>query len=101
MASRQDLQILLEGLTGVSAVYFQPPATVKMTYPCIVYNRSSIIVGHANNNPYTHRDEYSITVIDSDPESDIPDRVASLQSARFIRHFTTDGLHHNIFTIFY
>ena len=37
MANRLDLQALLEDLLGSRNVYYQPPESVKMNYPAIVY----------------------------------------------------------------
>ena len=101
MGSRLDLQTLLEGLLGSDSVYFQPPPTIQMSYPCIVYQRSRIRTDHANNNPYSLQKEYTITVIDKDPDSIIPDKVANLATASFDRHFTASGLNHDIFTIYF
>ena len=36
---RLELQDLLETVLGSQYVYFQPPATLRMRYPCIVYAR--------------------------------------------------------------
>lgn len=101
MGSRIELQTLLEGLLGTSNVYFQPPMSVNMSYPAIVYNRSDIRIDHANNKPYAFAKEYTITVIDPDPDSDIPDKIAELSTARFNRGFAVQGLNHSVFTIFF
>ena len=37
MASRLDLQTFLEEILESRNVYFQPPESVKMKYPAIVY----------------------------------------------------------------
>ena len=39
MARRLELQNLLANLLGTNNVYFQPPPTVQMEYPAIVYHR--------------------------------------------------------------
>lgn len=101
MPSRLELQTLLEALLGSDSVYFQPPPTIHMSYPCLVYQRSRIRTDHANNHPYSWQKEYMITVIDKDPDSIIPDEVAKLATASFDRHFTADGLNHDIFTIYF
>jgi hypothetical protein len=43
MASRLQLQALLEGVT--EHVYFQPPTNLEMQYPCIMYVRDASRVG--------------------------------------------------------
>ena len=37
MGTRIELQLKLEEILGSRHVYFQPPASIKMTYPAIVY----------------------------------------------------------------
>ena len=75
MESRLDLHMKLCELLGSNNVYFQPPESVKMTYPAIVYKRSDIQNIHADNNPYLQFHGYEITVIDRNPYSDIPKKI--------------------------
>ena len=101
MGLRTDLQTLLEGVIGSSAVYFQPPPTVKMVYPCIVYERFATDTRFADNRPYRWKKCYKIMVIDRDPDSDIPDKVAVLPMCVFDRHYTADNLNHDVFTMYF
>lgn len=101
MSRRQELHAILVDLLGTGNVYFQPPSTVKMKYPCIVYNRSSIDTRFANNQLYNHQYNYTVTVIDSNPDSDIPDRIIRLPLCRFDRHYTADNLNHDVFNVYY
>lgn len=82
-------------------VYFQPPSTAKMQYPAIVYALNDIENTFADDEVYLSSKNYSVTVIDSDPDSSLIDRVASLPTSRFNRHYTKDNLNHDVFTIFY
>lgn len=100
-APRTSLQTLLEGLLGSSNVYFQPPAGVRMLYPCIVYERSRIDSTFADNIVYGNMKQYTITVIDRDPDSAVPDKVKNLPTCYFDRHFTADNLNHDVFTLYY
>lgn len=99
--SRLDLHNILVGILGSQNVYFQPPESISLSYPCIVYRRSSIRTDYANNNPYSLKKMYSVTLIEKDPDSDIPDQIASLPTAIHDRYYTTDNLNHNVFNIFY
>lgn len=81
--------------------YFQPPASVKMKYPAIVYALNDIENTFADNRVYLSSRSYSITVIDSDPDSELIGKVASLPTSRFNRHYTKDNLNHDVFEIFY
>jgi len=101
MGSRLALQTLLETLLGSTNVYFQPPSTFQMSYPCIVYNRSDIDTAFANNQPYKHEKTYTVTVIDDDPDSLIPDKVSALPRCSFDRSFKAEQLNHDVFTIIY
>lgn len=101
MAQRLDLQVLLEDLLGSRNVYFQPPSTLQMEYPAIVYNLDTITITHADNTPYKHQNRYQITHMDRDPDSDIPQRIAMLPTCAFAQAFTFDNLHHTVFTLFF
>lgn len=99
MAPRQSLQSLLEEF--VDNVYFQPPANVQMTYPCIVYQRDNLDVKHANNLPYDVIQRYQVTVIDRNPDSAIPSKVAALPRSSFDRFFVANGLNHDVFRLYF
>lgn len=96
---RLELQVLLE--TIAPNVYFQPPTNVKMTYPCIVYERDYAVTQFADNNPYRHTKRYQVTCIDANPDSQIPDKVAKLQMSVFVRHFAADNLNHDIYSLYF
>jgi hypothetical protein len=101
MAQRLELQDLLVDLLGSPNVYFQPPATVVMQYPCIVYSRNTMNTEFADNRPYKHKKRYQLTVIDPNPDSDIPDKVAELPLCSFERFFAADNLNHDIYNLFF
>lgn len=101
MASRLQLQTELEELLGSKNVYYQPPASVKMSYPAIVYSRNDIRNDFANNDVYSQNRSYEVIVIDKNPDSEIVDRVSQLPMCRFDRHYTSDNLNHDVFTLFY
>jgi hypothetical protein len=101
MAPRLELQALLRSVLGSDNVYFQPPPTVTMQYPCIVYSRDDRDTRHANNQPYAHRIGYQVTVIDRNPDSLIPDKVADLPFCEFQRTYTADNLNHDVYKLFF
>lgn len=97
--SQSQLQTLLKGLTGVKDAYFQPPTT--MEYPCIKYERSNSRAFRADNILYLLYKRYTVTVIDRDPDSLIPDQVEALPHSRFDRKYVVDGLNHFVFDLFF
>ena len=101
MGKRLDLQAMLEELLGSEEVYYQPPASVKMQYPAIVYSRNKIDNTAADDGVYMQSLEYKVTVIDSDPDSDIVLKVSRIPRCKFVTHYTADGLNHDVFTIIY
>lgn len=102
MRPRRELQKLLETIAGSDRVYFQPPPKVILSYPCIVYHRSSIDAQHADNSGYIWDKRYTITVIDRNPDSEIPDRVLrTFPRSRFERHFTNDNLNHDVIEVYF
>lgn len=101
MAPRLDLQDLLESLLGSSNVYFQPPPSRQMVYPCIVYQRDRVRTDFADDRPYTRQTRYQITVIDQNPDSLIPGKVGALPKCVHERFFTAENLNHDVFSLFF
>lgn len=91
----------LKKILGSNNVYFQPPASITMKYPCIVYNRSTGDTSFADNNAYHFTKRYQITIIDQDPDSDIVDKMAMMPMCTFDRHYTADNLNHDIFNLYF
>ncbi len=63
MAQRLELHAYLVDLLGSDNVYFQPPPTVKMRYPCIIYQRDNVNTDFADNKPYNHKRRYQVIVV--------------------------------------
>ena len=101
MDSRPNLQTKLEQILGSRNVYFQPPESIKLNYPAIVYKRSNIQNTFADNEVYKQSYFYEITVIDRKQDSQITKKLSKLPKIRFDRSFTYDNLNHDVFTIYY
>jgi len=72
-----------------------------MQYPCIIYARDNSQAEFADNRPYTHTKQYQITVVDRNPDSELPDKVEDLPYCSFDRYFPADNLNHYVFTLFF
>lgn len=81
--------------------YFQPPADLEMKYPCIRYNYTNDDDDFADNIHYRHSKRYTVTVIDEDPDSKIPDRLRTLPYCTSDRNFAVDGLNHFVYTLYF
>ena len=101
MGSRLELQTLLEELLGSSNVYFQPPTSFALQYPCIIYFRDVVKTSFADDSPYKFMVRFSVTVIDKNPDSLIPGKIAMLPMCVFDRHYTADNLNHDVYNLYY
>ena len=101
MAQRLELQTILVDILGSNNVFFQAPPSVKMEYPCIVYKRDYEATEFADDKPYLHRKRYQVMVIDRDPDSDIPAKIAALPLCVFDRFYTADNLNHDVYKLFF
>lgn len=88
-------------ILGSDNVYFQPPESLKMTYPAIVYERYDLPVLNADNEKYLRSAKYRVTVIDQSPDSSVVDELSKLKFAKFNRHFATNGLNHDVFLVYW
>jgi hypothetical protein len=101
MGTRLGLQQILVGILGSNNVYFQPPPSIQMNYPCIIYRRDYAETMFSGNKPYFLQTRYLVTVVDKNPDSLIPDKIARLPMCLFDRFYTADNLNHTVYKIFY
>lgn len=102
MASRLDLHEELCALLGTRNVYFQPPESVRLSYPCIVYSRTGADMEHADNKTYNMTYQYSVQIISRDPDNDLAKDLAShFQMCRYARRFVIDNLYHDNIILYY
>lgn len=101
MDDRLELHQLLVNLMSPNKVYFQPPSSITLTYPCIIYELDDISIYYADSKKYAKSKAYSITLIDQNPDSEIVDKILDLDYCRFNDHFVSDNLNHYLFTLFY
>lgn len=99
MRQRLSLHELL--LTYCPNVYYQPPESIMMRYPCIVYTRSNDSIRHADDLKYTRYDVYNLTVIDKNPESSIAEALSELKYCSFDRQFASSNLNHFVYRIYW
>lgn len=102
MGLRLDLHEALVTVLGSECkVYFQPPENIKMSYPCFVYNREDIQAEYANDIRYRVTTRYQGTLISSDPDNTMVDKILELPYCSYDRFFTADNLNHDVFTIYF
>lgn len=102
MKTRDDLHEMICSNFRTKNVYFQPPESMKLNYPCFVYSRNADYINRANNRLYTYEHGYQLTYITDDPETDIPFDVLNVfKKCRYDRVFVSDNLYHHIFNLYY
>lgn len=101
MGSRLELQNLLESILGSRNVYYQPPESIKIKYPAIIYSRNDIDNNFADDIVYMQNHTYQIIVIDANPDSEIINKISKLPMCRYDRHYTSDNLNHDVFILNY
>ena len=76
-------------------VYFQPPASQKLIYPAIIFNRDDWEGSWANNKLYLNTDSYGILVIDDDPDETIATQILEeLSGTSLNRRYISDNLYY-------
>ena len=96
---RLELHDILVGILGSRNVYFQPPPSLQMKYPAIVYSWDGMQVDHADNLNYHAKKDYQVTVIDRDPDSPIPDLVGALPYCSMSTTMVVDNLHQFVYNL--
>ena len=81
-------------------VLFQPPATVKLEYPCIIYKLSDMPTNWSNNLPYHWERCYEMTYITRDAQDPMVEKLIALRETKFERYFSADNLHHFVYKIY-
>lgn len=103
MASTVDRRLELHDLLLKICpnVYFSPPASKQLKYPCITYNRVNNLTQYGDNKPYVITTRYAVMVIDTDPDSEIVPKIEKLPLCTFDRHYEVDNLCHDSFSIYF
>ena len=80
-------------------VYFQPPTSAEMKYPAIVYSRNRINNTYADDGVFLSNRQYTIIVIDKNPDSNIVTEVSKIKSIQHNTSYTCDNLNHDVFNL--
>lgn len=99
--TRLELHEELCEVLGSRKCYFSPPSTLE--FPCILYKRERPLVNHADNIKYRSMNRWTITIIDENPDSDIPRRLEEhfQHYCTKDREYPSDGLNHFVYDLYY
>lgn len=102
MNKRLQLHEKLCELIGNRNVYFQPPASVQISYPCIIYRIGNGNAKHADNMVYRYINSYDVIFIYKQPNIGIIDQVlTTLPMCRMTSTYVSDNLNHYVFNLYY
>ena len=106
MRSRKELSPILHEIMASKyknfKVYWQPPTNTKVTYPCVIYERSAIDTDYGDNLGYKNMVRYTITLIGKEPDNDdLIEKLLDIPYASFDRRFITDNLYHDVFDLYF
>lgn len=82
-------------------VYYQPPESLSLSYPCIIYEKEDINTDYADDKTYSKTSEYLLTVIGMDPDTNIPERLLEMPYCTFDRRFIQDNLYHDVLRLYF
>lgn len=101
--TRKNFHKKLEGvMAGRGKVYFQPPASIKLSPRSIVYTLNSMYTKSADNEHYMLQKRYNVIVIDPDPDSTIAEELLrEFPKSSFDRRYVFDNLYHDSLTIYW
>ena len=94
--TRLTLQETLENLLGSKNVYYNPPETLKMEFPCIVYNRTGITETKADNVKYINHTIYKIIVLSSKPDHPVIKKILEIPMTRFSNQYVKNNFYHDV-----
>ena len=96
---RSELSAILHSIC--EHVYFQPPVSKKLTYPCIIYKLDNLNTRFADNGVYKLADEYSLTYVTRDPNDPNFHAIAMLRYCTMTNTQSSDNLHHYYYRIYF
>ena len=99
MDKRLKLSEMLHEVFPSNNIYFQPPPTKQMKFPCIVYEFANYNTTFADNKPYQVNRQFRFTYIDSNPDTDMPDKLIQLPHTVGERAYISDNMYHYPFRI--
>lgn len=115
--TRLDFDSKLREILGSDNVYFSPPESIKLLYPCIIYELEPYDTDRADNRHYFLHTKYTVTYIDRDPDSGefkekekyeheeganmVQKILYSFPFSSVNRRFVQDNLNHNVLTIYF
>lgn len=101
MDRRVELHHILENTLGTKNVFFEPPESFKLTYPCIVYYLSGHNERRADNDQYTLIKHYTMVYITQKADDAMIDKLEKLKFCSLNHPYVSSNLHHYAYNLYY
>ena len=99
--TRVELDRILRTTLGTANVYFDPPESFKLKYPCIVYGLGAHVERFSENAVYSRMKRYNLTYITKDADDPMVETLEDLEYCHLNRPYTSDGLFHYAYDLFF
>lgn len=100
--SRINLHNEFEAKLGITNRYFQLPESIKLKYPCILYEMYRVNQRFADDRNYRMMPCYSVTIIDRTTNIDwVKKMLESFKYCSLERVYNADNLVHYSFVLYY
>ena len=99
--TRAELDRILRTTLGTTNVYFDPPESFKLKYPCIVYSLGAHVERFSENEVYNRLKRYTLTYITRDADDPMVEILEDMEYCHLNRPFTADGLFHYAYDIYF
>lgn len=91
----------LKEVLGNNNVYYNPPTSTSIKYPCIIYSLKDIRSNYSNNKIYLFDHLYQVLLIGIKPHDDTKDKILEkIPYSIFDRSYIQDNLYHYAYTIY-
>lgn len=101
MGTRIELHRILCEILGSTNVYFQPPMSIQISYPAIIYELDNINGPNADDKLYLKNRRYAVKYISRNPENEIVDALLDLPYCSFDRRFVANNLYHDCLDLYF
>lgn len=83
-------------------VYFSPPESIKMTYPCIRYKKYNGFVSYADNVKYRNLTAYEVMILSTDPDEPLNEALMdNFDYVTFNTRYVSDGIQHDVYRLYF
>lgn len=98
LALREILSKVMVDCGEEPKLYYQPPESMRLEYPCMIYHLKDMSSNYADNRPYMKLISFDITYVTRSPSSSVPVAMTDQSLMSFDRYYTADNLHHYAYT---